>query len=91
MEDNKVTINGVDHSIDDLTDNEKALLDRVNQCRRLTADAEFAHAKEAAALEWITNAFINAVEGRLKEAEQSKPEDIDAGEAFVGSPTMTVN
>jgi len=91
MEDNKVTINGVDHSIEDLTDNEKALLDRVNQCRRLAADAEFAHAKEAAALEWISNAFIKAVEDRVKEAEQSKPEDIDAGEAFVGSPTMTVN
>ena len=91
MEDNKVTINGVDHSIDDLSDNEKALLDRVNQCRRLAADAEFARAKEAAALEWITNAFIKTVEDRVKEAEQSKPEDIDAGEFFVGSPTMTVN
>ena len=59
---NKVTINGVDHSIEDLTDNEKALLERVQECRKLTADAEFAFAKESNSLEWITNSFIKAVE-----------------------------
>ena len=88
---NKVTINGVDHSIEDLTDNEKALLERVQECRKLTADAEFAFAKESNSLEWITNSFIKAVEERLKSTEESKPEDIEAGEVFVGSPAMTVN
>jgi|13_taG_2_1085334.scaffolds.fasta_scaffold02163_6 hypothetical protein len=88
---NKVTINGVDHSIEDLTDNEKALLNRVEECRKLMADAEFAYAKESAALEWIQNTFVKTVEKRVKAAQESKPEDVTAGGVSVGSPSMTVN
>ena len=91
MENNKVTVNGVDHSIEDLTAEEKILLQRVYECRKRVADAEFEHGREHAALEWITKSFIDVMEKRVKKEAQSNVDDVSSGAPSLGKPTMTIN
>ena len=90
MENNCITINGVDHSLEDFTEQEKNILRRVQECRQRVADAEFAHGREAAALEWISKLLVDTVEKRIQEAGV-EGENISSGAPIVGSPAMTVN
>lgn len=88
MENNKVTINGVDHSVEDFNDQEKLLLSRIQECRNRVNEAQFSYQREVAALEWISQSFVQAVEERQKQPESN---DLITDEPDVGSPAMTVN
>ena len=91
METNRITINGVDHSVEDLTEQEKHLLARTQECQRRVAEAEFAHGREVAALECISKLLVESIQKRTEEDAEAQPENISSSKPIMGSPAMTVN